>query len=242
MKDLTINSTPQKQYRPGTSLVITAIASMVALAGGFYMALIYAPEEAIQGGAQRIFYLHVPALWVGALAFLVVFISSLGYLFSRNTIWDIIARSSAEMGVIFLTLGIVAGAIWARPIWGIWYSFDPRGTNTLVLWLTYVSYIMLRSIVGSGPRTSRLSAFLGIVGFINVPLVFMATRWWRTLHPAPTIVTSDSESGMPQEMFLAFLVCLGAFTIFYAFLMIYRVQLEQIVERVQTARSTLGLF
>ena len=92
MKDLTINSTPQKQYRPGTSLVSTAIASMVALAVGFYMALIYAPEEALQGGAQRIFYLHVPALWVGALAFLVVFISSLGYLFSRNTIWDIIAR------------------------------------------------------------------------------------------------------------------------------------------------------
>ena len=101
---------------------------------------------------------------------------------------------------------------------------------------------MLRSVTGTGPRTARLSAFLGIVGFINVPLVFMATRWWRTLHPAPTIVTSDSESGMPQEMFLAFLVCLGAFTVFYVFLMIYRVQLEQVADRVQKARSILGLF
>lgn len=222
-------------------VLVLGIATGVILTIGFYMAMVYAPEEAVQGPAQRIFYLHLPAIWVGFLAFFVVFVASVGYLLTRRIGWDIVARSSAELGMIFLTLGIVTGIIWARPIWGIWYSFDPRGTSTLILWLTFVAYIMLRANTGSGPRTARFGSFLGILGFLNVPLVFMATRWWRTLHPEPTVITSDPEAGLPAEMLYAMLVGLLAFSFLYAFLMTYRVQLDRAKERILAMRAILGI-
>jgi heme exporter protein C len=217
------------------------VATALALTAGLYLALIYAPEDRFQGIAQRIFYVHVPVAWVGFLAFFVVFVASLGYLWTRRTGWDIIARSSAEMGTVFMTCAVISGSIWARPIWNTWWSWDARGTTTLILWLIYISYLMLRSTGDLGPRTARLASVLGIFGFLNVPLVFMATRWWNTLHPKPTVITGDPDAGLAPEMLLALIVSLLAFTLLYALLMVHRIRWDSARDRLLRLRAELDV-
>ncbi len=215
---------PHAARTSNPGMILGPLAGVV-MAIGLYLGLVYAPTDAVQGNAQRIFYIHVPMAWVAFLAFFVVFCSGILYLWKRRLIWDQIARSSAEIGLVFTTLVLVTGSFWGRPIWGTWWTWDARLTTTLLLWFIYLSYFMLRSYAGERERAARFSAVIGIIGFIDVPIIYMSVKWWRTLHPAAVIDTGGAK--MPGQMLLAFLACFIGFTLLYAFLMYQKIHIEQ---------------
>ena len=211
--------------------------TMAAMIAALYAVFIYVPTERVMGIVQRIFYFHAPCAWVGFLAFFVVFLASILYLWKRRQQWDMLAFSSAEIGVVFTTLVLVTGPIWAKPVWGTWWTWDPRLTTTLILWLIYVSYLVLRNAIDDEERRARLSAVLGILGFIDVPIDFMAIRWWRTIHPA--IIKSQGFQ-LNQAMLLTLLISLSAFTLLYAYLLVHRLRLERMRLQVEGLKRTLG--
>ena len=200
----------------------TVAAGAVALA----MIVGYAPLDRVQGVVQKIFYFHVPMAWVAYLAFAVVLVASFAYLWKRDVRWDAIARASVEIGVLFTTLVLVTGSLWGKPIWNTWWTWDGRLTSTLVLWFIYVGYLMLRAYTPDPERAARLSAVLGIVGFIDIPIIHFSVQWWRTLHPEPVIARSDPQA--PPEMILTLVVSLLAMTLLYATLLVQRTRLERI--------------
>lgn len=189
----------------------------VAMLAALYMIGFYAPLEREQGIVQKIFYFHVPSAWVAFLAFFFVFVFSFRYISSRDKRWDNRALAAAEVGVMFCTLVIVTGPIWAKPVWGIWWTWDARLTLTLVLWLIYVAYLLLRRYVAGTEKRALLSAILGIVGFIDVPLVYFAIRWWRTQHPQP-VLGGGPDSGLDPRMAATLWVCAAAFTLLFLYL------------------------
>lgn len=165
---------------------ILGILTAVLLSYALYQALIGAPTEQTMGNVQRIFYYHVSSAWTAFLLFLINFLASIVYLIRRNTKADIVALVTAEVGVVFCTVVLVTGPIWARPVWGIWWTWDLRLTLTLVLWLIYVSYLMLRRFSSSG-QTPLLAAVLSVFGALDVPLVYFSIWYFRTQHPQPVI-------------------------------------------------------
>src|SRR5438874_4995586 len=167
-------------------ITILAIVTALLVSYTLYGAPICAPTERTMGDVQRIFYYHVPSAWTAFLLFFINFGASLVYLIKRNTKADIIALVSAEVGVVFCTVVLVTGPIWARPVWGIWWTWDLRLTLTLVLWLIYVSYLMLRRFSTSG-QTPLLAAALSVFGALDVPLVYFSIWYFRTQHPQPVI-------------------------------------------------------
>jgi heme exporter protein C len=187
-------------HRTGTPLaqrglaVATGLAMTALLLGAF----LYAPEDRLQGPTQRIFYVHVPSAWIGLLAFLVVFVASIGVLVTRSRRWDRVAASSAEVGVVFTTAVLITGPLWARPVWGVYWSWDPRLTSYVVLWV------------------------LGIVAFLDVPLVYVSVRWWRSLHPGPVVANPEGPQ-LPGSMLAVLLVGIAAFTLFYLLLLWLRI-------------------
>lgn len=190
-------------------------------------------DPAMGGHLQRVFYFHVPSAWVAYLAFAIVFLSSVAYLRTRARRWDRLAHSAAEIGVVFCTLVLVTGPIWARPVWGTWWQWDARLTATLVLWLTYVGYLMLRSLASQPERVGRLAAVLGIVGFLNVPVVHFSVYWWRTLHPqGPAVANPEQSSGLGSPELAAFFVALAAFTLLFAWMLVTRVRLGRAADAV----------
>lgn len=217
---------PDKRFgvtRTGTLLVLGAgVAMLVAI----YMMFIYAPTDAMQGPVQRVIYIHLPMAWLAYLAFFIVFVASVAFLWKRNRRWDQIARSSAEIGLVFTTLVILTGSLWGRPIWGTFWEWDARLTTTLILWFIYLAYFMIRSYVAESERAMRYAAVVGIIGFVDVPIIHMSVRWWRTLHPEP-IVTNSAGPAMPDTMLYTLIASLLAFTLFYLALMYQKVQLEQ---------------
>ena len=151
------------------------------------------------------------------MAFFVVFVFSFRYLVTRDKRWDNRAAAAAEVGVMFCTLVIVTGPIWAKPVWGIWWTWDARLTLTLVLWLIYVAYLLLRHYVAGAEKRATLSAIMGIIGFIDVPLVYFAIRWWRTQHPQP-VIAGGEYSGIDPRMAATLWVCLAAFSLIFFYL------------------------
>jgi heme exporter protein C len=170
---------------------ILAIITALLLSFALYEALVAAPTERTMGDVQRIFYYHVPSAWTAFLLFLINFVASVIYLIRRSAEADIIALVSAEVGVVFCTVVLVTGPIWARPVWGIWWTWDMRLTLTLVLWLIYVSYLVLRRF-SSSSQTPVLAAVLAIFGAIDVPLVYFSIWFFRTQHPSPVIGDNGS--------------------------------------------------
>jgi heme exporter protein C len=153
-----------------------------------YASFFIAPEEKTMHVLQRIFYFHAAAAWAGMTAFFVCFVANLLYVWRRDEKWDSLGVSSAEVGLAFITVVLITGPIWAKPAWGIYWTWDARLTSTFVLWLLYISYLLLRSLIEEPDRRALLSALFGIFAFIDVPIVFGAIRWWRTQHPAPVIM------------------------------------------------------
>jgi heme exporter protein C len=217
-------------------LPILGLASSVLLPLSMAAIFLYAPTERVQGNVQRIFYLHLPLAWIAYLSFFIVFVGSVLYLWRRADRWDHLAHAAAEVGVVFTTLVLITGSIWARPIWGTWWSWDARLTTTLVLWFIYVGYLMLRSYVVEERRAARYAAVLGIVGFLDVPIIHQSVTWWRTLHPEP-VVLAPGGPAMPPSMLLTFGLSMVAFTVFFAWLLQQRYQLEQTRQSIRVLRE-----
>jgi heme exporter protein C len=192
-----------------TLFKVLAVLTLLLLGYGFCQAMYIAPTEATMGDVQRIFYYHLPSAWVAFLLFFVNFLASVWYLIRRTAGADALSLASAEVGVSFCTIVLLTGPIWARPIWGIWWTWDARLTSTLVLWLIYVSYLVLRHYA-TGGQVPVLAAALGIFGFLDVPIVYMAIRWFRTQHPQP-VIGGGQGSGLDHTMWVAVLWNLVAF-------------------------------
>lgn len=199
-------------------LGVSALLMVTAL----YMVFIYVPTEATMGIVQRIFYLMVPLGWLALLSFLVVFIGSIFYLVKRDIKWDTIAYCSAEVGLVFTTLALIVGSLWARPVWGVWWTWEPRLTATLVLWLIYLAYLIIRSYVAEEGRRARFAAVIGIIGFIDIPIVVLSTTLWRGIHPGPVIF----EGGLEPAMLQTLLVSITAFTVLFFYLLKERVSIK----------------
>lgn len=210
--------------------------SFAFIIAALYLVFVYVPTEKTMGVVQRIFYFHVPLAWVGFLAFFVVFVCSILFLWKRDSRWDIMARCSAEVGIVFTSLVLVTGPIWAKPIWGVWWTWDARLTTTLILWLIYLAYLMVRSFAVEESRGARFAAVVGIVGFLDIPISAAAIVLWRTQHPGPVIF----ESGLRSSMLLTLMICLAAFTILYAYLLSRTVLLRQIEAGIANLESTLS--
>ncbi|MFB0507722.1 MAG: cytochrome c biogenesis protein [Thermodesulfobacteriota bacterium] len=211
---------------------VTTLATMV---GALYAIFLYAPIEKTMGIIQKIFYFHVSSAFLSFFAFFIVFVASILFLYRRDRKWDILAQSSAEIGVIFCTLVLITGPIWAKPIWNVWWTWDPRLTTTLILWFIYVSYLMLRKMAGEGQRATFTAVF-GIIGFINVPITFFAIRIWRTIHP---IVIRSSGINITSPMLNTLIITLVAFTLLFFHLLMARMRLERIREGYEEMRALL---
>lgn len=202
------------------------LVALLAVLAGLYLAFFYAPADALQGDVQRIMYIHVPTAWVAFFAFFVVFVSSIVYLWKRWPEADRLAYASAEIGVLFTALTLIEGSIWGKPTWGTWWTWDARLTTTAILLVIYVGYLMLRSFVEEPERRARLAALVGIVGFIDVPIIYMSVLWFRTLHQPPSIQAGGVS--MPDSMLFTLLFNFGAYTLVYFFFLAKRVRIESL--------------
>jgi heme exporter protein C len=199
--------------------------ALLGLALGLYGAFAYAPPDAVQGEIQRLMYLHVPLILVSYLAFAVVFGASAAYLWRRAAAADALAWASAEIGVLFTALAIAAGAIWGRPTWGTWWTWDARLTTTAILLLIFLGYLMLRALVEDPARAATLAAVLALVGVLDIPIIHFSVVWWRTLHQPASLLRPGPPTVAPA-MRVALLVNLGAFALLYAYLLAKRLRLE----------------
>jgi heme exporter protein C len=207
--------------------IILAAAAILLVIASAYASFYIAPTERTMGVIQRIFYFHVASAWAGFTAFFVCFIGNLLYVWKRKQQYDWLGVSGAEVGLAFTTVVLITGPIWAHPVWGIWWTWDARLTSTFVLWLLYVSYLLLRTLVEEPDRRALLSSLFGIFAFIDVPLVFGAIRWWRTQHPQPVIMGGQG-SGLEPTMKAVFFFSAFAMHVFMAFLLVERYSLEKI--------------
>lgn len=210
------------------------LAALAAVVVGTVWALFVAPPDAAQGEVQRLMYVHVPTAWIGMLSFFVVFVMSILYLVQRDPRWDMIAHSGVEIGVVFTALTLALGSLWAKPTWGIWWTWDPRLTTTAIMLIIYVGYLAVRGFAEDPEKRARWSAVVGIVAFVDVPIVYLSVTWWRTLHQPP----STARSIAPEMLWPLFLN-LAAFTLVYLYLMLRRYRLAE-AERELEEETALG--
>ncbi len=196
-----------------------------------YMDFFYAPTELIQGEPYRIVYVHVPMITIAYIAFFLVFLFSILYLWKRKVQYDIIARSAAEIGVLYTTLVIVSGGLWGLATWGTFWQWEPRLTFTFILWLIYVGYLMLRHASDDKERMARYCAVLGIIGFADVPMISLSVFFWRGLHPEPT--------NPPPEIGITLLVGLAAFLVVTVYLLVLKVHIDKAREKAEELRFQL---
>jgi heme exporter protein C len=213
--------------------------TLVGLVTTALVALFVVPADAAQGDVQRLMYVHVPAAWLAFLSFGVVFLASVGYLKTGRIMWDRIAVSSAEIGVQFCALTIVLGSLWGRPVWGTWWTWDPRLTTTALLLLIYAGYLSLRKVADSPARRARWSAVIGVIGFVDVPIVHMSVVWWRSLHQQATVLRPGAPTiagSMLATLLLSFLV----FSVAYGYLMAVRLRVGRLEDRSAMPLSELS--
>ncbi|HTZ31925.1 MAG TPA: cytochrome c biogenesis protein CcsA [Methylomirabilota bacterium] len=201
-----------------------AIALVVAAA---YANFFVAPTERTMGVIQRIFYFHAATAWAGEMVFFVCFVANLLYVWKREQKYDWLGVTCAEVGIACITIVLITGPIWAHPVWGIWWTWDARLTSTFVLWLLYVSYLLLRTLIEEPGRRALLSALFGIFAFLDVPLVFFSIRWWRTQHPAP-VVMGGQGSGLDPTMSKVFFFNVFVMHVFCLFLIVERYIVEKL--------------
>ena len=212
--------------------------TFLAVSAALFCIFIYAPTVKHEGVVQRIMYFHVPSAWIAFLAFFIVFIASILFLWKKEREWDIIAHSSAEIGVVFCSLVLLTGPIWAKPIWGAWWVWDARLTSTLILWMIYVAYLMIKSQAGPGSQGARYAAVLGIVGFLDIPIIHFSVLWWRTFHPQPKMLTMEKVgSGLEPSMIITLMVSLTAFTFLYFLFMGQRIKLEKMKDSIEELKK-----
>jgi heme exporter protein C len=215
--------------------IITAVLLITAAAMVFF----YAPEEAVMGDVQRVFYFHVSSAWVGMLSFLVAAIAGVIYLRKGERKWDIAELSAVEIGMVFSFAAIVSGSIWARPIWNTWWTWDPRLTTVTIMLLIYAAYLMLRAGIDDPNRRARFGAVYAIIGFLSVPLTFFSARLFRTIHPVVIGTNQPGATGsfdMTPPMLQTFMFSLLVFTLFFAVLLWHRIRLGALADKVEQLR------
>jgi len=215
----------------GDTIAALGVAALLAVAG--YCALFVAPPERTMGLIQRIFYFHVPSGWTAFVAFFISFIASIAYLRGRSRKWDWLAVSSAEIGVAFISVMLITGPIWAKPVWGIWWTWDARLTSTFVLWVLYVCYLLLRTLVDDPERRAMVSAVFGIFAAFDIPLVYFSIWFFRTQHPQPVIGGGGS---LDPLMLKVLLLCWAALLAVFALLLKQRYRLEALRHEVSEMR------
>jgi heme exporter protein C len=228
--------------KPSRGLVILNLTTVVVMALSLVLIFFYAPQERVMGEVQRIFYWHAPGAWMSMVAFGITALTGVIYLLTRRRAWDMISRSSVEIGLVFTLMTIVSGSIWARPAWNTWWTWDPRLTTYTIVALIYVAYVMLRQGIEDPERAARFAAVYGLVGFVSVPITWFSIRWWRTIHPVVIGSNSSTAEGgfdMTRPMLWVFLFCNLAFPLLYACLLANRVRLERLHERVEQAKARL---
>ncbi len=223
-----------------TLLTILPLPASLAVLTSLWAVFFWVPTERFQGIVQRIFYYHVPSAWVCFVAFIAAAIASILYLATSRSVWDRTARASVEVGMLFASLVLITGPIWARPIWGAYWTWDARLTTTLILWLIFAGYLMLRAYTRDQEMASRLAAVVAIVGSLDIPLIVFSTRIWRTIHPA-VLKTADGESGLTDAaMISTLMICLAAFTLMSIWIWTLRwsgLRLEEEVTRLEGAAA-----
>ena len=217
------------------------IVTLSMMTAAIFMIFVYVPTEAQQGIVQRIFYFHVPCAWVAFAAFALVAISGGFYLWLGQQVWDDLAYAAAEVGMLFCTLVLITGSIWAKPIWGAWWTWDSRLTTTLILWLLYGGYLMLRVMADELSQAGRLAAVVGIVAAADIPVIIVSVRLWRTIHPA-VIVTRQGGHGLEDPRMIAtLLVSLAAFTVLAVWLIMLRFAILRMMARINNLGGQLAL-
>ena len=217
---------------------ILAVLTAILLGYALYAALVIAPTEQTMGDVQRIFYYHVPSGWTMFLFFAMNFVASVVYLIRRNLKADAVAVAAAEVGVVFCTVVLVTGPLWARPVWGIWWTWDWRLTSTLVMWLIYISYLMLRRF-SSGGQTPLLAAALAVFGALDIPLVYFSIWFFRTQHPQPVI---GDQGSIDPSMLRVLLVNWAAFICFGLLVFWLRYRLEVLRQEVEESQALEALL
>src|SRR3954449_6885038 len=208
--------------RPPDRLLGAASAGAFALAA--VLGLVVAPPDGVQGQAQRLMYVHVPAAWLAYLCFAAVLVCSVAYLVRRDLRWDRRAQAAAELGVGMTALAIAMGSLWGRPVWGTWWVWDPRLVTTAVLLLVYLGYLSVRGLSDDRGAGARRAAAVGVIGFVDVPVVHFSVVWWRTLHQPPTVLSPD-PAPMDPRMAAALFVAVLAFTLAGAWVVRRRLRL-----------------
>lgn len=206
-----------------------------AVAGGLLLALT-APPDRLQGDLQRLMYVHVPSAWLAYLAFAVTLVGSVGWLLRRRAAWDRLAASSAEVGVLFTGLALATGSIWGKPVWGVWWTWDPRLVTTALLFVVYLGYLALRRASEDPTSRARRAAVLGTVAFVQVPIVHLSVVWWRSLHQPPTVIRAGGPS-MDPAMLAALVANVVAFTLVYVTLLRRRLHLARLDEEAERVRA-----
>jgi heme exporter protein C len=219
-----------------TLLIPFQLLTFVLMLFALYTIFIYAPAEKTMGVIQKIFYIHVPTAFLAYLAFFITFLASIFYLYRKDSRWDTVAHCAVETGIIFCTIVLITGSIWAKPIWNVWWTWDPRLTTTLILWFTYVAYLMLRRVVKENQR-ANLAAVFGIIGFINVPITFFSIRLWRTIHP---VIITSSGFNMSWSMKFSLIITFIAFCFLFFSMLICRIRLERLQRRVEEINEIMA--
>jgi heme exporter protein C len=215
-----------------TKRIILGVVAILLVIAAAYAAFFVAPEERTMGLLQRIFYFHASSAWAGMDAFFICFTANLLYIWKRDPKYDWLGVSSAEVGLVLTTVVLITGPIWAKPAWGIWWTWDARLTSTFVLWLLYVSYLLLRTLIEEPDRRALLSALFGVFAYLDVPLVYGSIRWWRTQHPAPVIMGGPG-SGLDPTMRKVFFFSVLAMHVLMIFLIVERSALEKMKSEVE---------
>jgi heme exporter protein C len=212
---------------------LAGVAVMAMIIG----AVIAAPREIIQGEVQRLLYIHVPSIIAAYISFGVVFIASIVVLWKRDMRWDAVARGAATVGVLFVAFNLLTGMLWGKPIWGVYWQWDARLTSTLILFLLFGAYLIARAV--SDPddeQTARYSAVFAIIATLDIPLIHMSVRWWRTLHPGPTVT---EPGALPDEMRIVLLISMIGIITLAAWLILLRSEAERVGQRLRRARALI---
>jgi heme exporter protein C len=225
--------------KKGGSMTAHGVVTLVWILIALYLIFIFAPTDVNQGNVYRIIYVHVSSGWSAFVGYFLVFVGSVGYLWKRSQAADDLAYASAEVGFIFCSCVLITGPLWAKPIWGIWWTWDWRLTLTFVLWLLFVAYLLLRSFFVNPGQAALLSAVVGVIGFADVPIDYMAIRWWRTQHPQPVIM-GGPNSGLPPRMEVTLFVTAGAFLCLFFYLLRQRLMLGRARRQLQQCRREVA--
>ena len=212
------------------------VSTIVAFTFGLYFSLLQSPPDYIQGDSMRIMYIHVPSAWIALMAYTILAGSSVLWFITRNPIFSIIARSIAQIGMIFTLISLVTGSIWGKPTWGVWWVWDARLTSMLLLFFLYLAYIFLWQSITNKDLASKISAALAIVGFVNIPIIKFSVDWWNTLHQPATISKLSSPSIDISMMVPLFIMTLATF-LFLVTVFFIRLRIEILENKILRIRE-----